>query len=124
MKIKSVDSTTNFIIERTCNVIYKNDKRLLFQSTKHKKSSDVWIDNSAAFSAYSVSFDLQPSISEYLSDTKYLDSYITEDSGLRKVIQELLKINPDLTRIFMLMKEDKIRTYFSELQTVHPTLIY
>ena len=67
MKIKSIDPTTNFIVERTCNVIYKNKRKRLFQTTKYKKSSEVWIDNSSAFSAYNVSFDWQPSLSELLS---------------------------------------------------------
>ena len=72
MKIKSIDPTTNFMVERMCNVIYKNQRKMLFQTTKHIKPSDVWIDNPAAFSAYSVSFDWQPSNSELLSDINYL----------------------------------------------------
>ena len=87
MKIKKIDPTTNFMVERTYNFIYKNQRKMLFQTTKHVKPSDVWIDNPAAFSAYSVSFDWQPSNSELLSDTNYLDSYISEDSGLRKALQ-------------------------------------
>ena len=114
MKIKSIDPTTNFMVERTTNVIYKNQRKMLFQTTKHVKASDVWIDNAAAFSAYSVSFDWQPSNSELLSDTNYLDSYISEDSGLRKALQELIKMNPEITRIVMVMNEDKVIEYFEK----------
>ena len=83
----------------------------MFQTTKHVKASDVWIENATAFSAYSVSLDMQPSNSELLSDTNYLDSYISEDSGLRKVLQELIKLSPEIARIVMVMNEDKVIEY-------------
>ena len=69
LKIKSKDPVTGFIVERTNSVIYKTDKQLLFQTTKQKKPYDIWIDNTAAFSSYSVSMDLHPSISELLNTT-------------------------------------------------------
>ena len=54
--------------------------------------------------------ELQPSTSELLKPTNYLDSNIAEDSGLRQALQELLKIDPDLTRVVVLMEEDTIRS--------------
>ena len=48
------------------------------------------------------------------SHTNYLDSYISDESSLRKALQDLIKINPEITRIIMLMREDKVRTHFEE----------
>ena len=48
---------------------------------------------------------MTPSNSELLSETKYLDSYIGEDSGMRKVIQELMKWTPESTRRLLFASE-------------------
>ena len=58
--------------------------------------------------------DLPASTSELLNNTNYLDSNIPEDSGLRQTLQELFKIDSELTREVMMMDEDAVRTYFSE----------
>ena len=78
MKIKSVDPTTGFQVERTVNVKYKTRAKVLFQTTKNLKADDVWIANTASFEAYSASFHMTPSTSELLSDTNYLDSFIDD----------------------------------------------
>ena len=114
MKIKSNDPNTGFPTERTCNVIYKSYQRKLFQTTKNLKSSEVWIQNSTCFEAYSVNFDMTPSRSDLLSETNYLDSYIEDNSGLRKVLQELSKHSPELTRRFISHTIDVIFTYFDQ----------
>ena len=58
--------------------------------------------------------DLPASTSELLNNTNYLDSNIPEDSGLRQTLQELFKLDSEITRKVMMMDEDAVRTYFSE----------
>ena len=114
IRMKSIDYTTGFQIEVTSNVIYKGLKKELFQTTKNAKANEVWIDNVSAFNAFCVGFDLTPSTSELLSETKYLDSYIGEDSALRKVIQELMKWTPESTRRLLYASEDDVMDHFEK----------
>ena len=51
--------------------------------------------------------NLPTSNSELLNTTNYLDSSIPEDSGLRQALQELFKIDTDLTREVMMMDEER-----------------
>ena len=67
IKIKTRDSVTDFIIEKTFPVTYKSDLRDLFQINKTQKMSDIYIDNASAHSSYGVSLELQPLNSEILS---------------------------------------------------------
>ena len=112
--MKSIDYTTGFQIEVTTNVIYRGLRKELFQTTKNTKANEVWIENGTAFTAYCVSFDMTPSNSELLSESKYLDSYIGEDSGMRKVIQELMKWTPESTRRLLSTTEDEVMEHFEK----------
>ena len=114
MKIKTKDPVTGFIIEKTFPITYKSDLRVLFQVNKTRKTTDIWIDNSAAFSSYGVSLDMQPSNSELLSPATHLNSNITEDSGFRSALLELLKIDPEMTRTVIDMKEEDIKSHFTK----------
>ena len=78
------------------------------------KPSEVLIDNSTAFSSYGISLGMETSNSNLLSSTTHLDSHITEDSGLRCALQVLIKLDPELTRITVGMKEEQINKYFND----------
>ena len=120
--MKTIDHTTGLQIEVTTNVIYRGLRKELFQTTKHTKANEVWIENGTAFSAYCVCFDMTPSNSELLSESNYLDSYIGEESGMRKVIQELMKWTPQSARRLMSASVDDVVKHFeqeSNLFTAH-----
>ena len=90
-------------------ILYSN-----WEVMKHLKADNVWIANTAAFSAISASLSLNPSTSQLLSETNYLESYIGEDSGLRKALQEILRLSPDLTRLLASNTLEATTTYFDE----------
>ena len=114
MAMKSICPTTGFAREQNFPVSYKTDKHLLFQVTKTLKPYEVWIDNQAAYSSYSTSLGMPASTSALLSGATHLDSHITDDSGVRCALLELLKLEPEITRMAVSMKEDEIRTYFTD----------
>ena len=101
LKIKALDPITGIPVERVACVKYKTAKRQYFQVDKNQKADDVWIANTASFSAFSASLNMNPSTSHLLSETNYLDSYIGEDSGLRKALQELSLLSNDITRLLL-----------------------
>ena len=86
----------------------------MFQITKPHKISETFIDNASAHSAYGVSFELQPTTSEYLSSTTFLNSNIPEDSNIYSMLMELKKIDPELTRTLVHMKEEDLRAHFTK----------
>ena len=122
LKIKDVCPHTNLPVERVATVKYQTSKREYFMLMKNLKADDVWIANTASFSAISASLGLNPSTSPLLSESNYLDSYIDEDSGLRKALQELLRLSPDLTRLLATNTLEATTTYFdanSKLFSIH-----
>ena len=114
IKIKDVCRHTNLPIEKVVTVKFQSSTREYFMLMKNLKADDVWIANSASFSAISTTLGLNPSTSPLLSETNYLDSYIDEDSGLRKALQELLRLSPDLTRLLASNTLEATTTYFEE----------
>ena len=117
MIVKSHCPTTGLIIKKKSPVIYKSDKGLLFQVTKTRKPTDVWIDNSEACASYSTSLDMPPTTSVLLNKTgttTCLDSHVPEDSGLMVMLLELQKIGPEITRLVMSMKVEEVEKYILE----------
>ena len=114
LKIRANCPITNLPLERVATVKYRSHKKEYFQIAKHLKADDVWLANTASFSAISASLGMNPSTSQLLSETNYLDSYIGEDSGLRKALQELMKLSPDLTRLLVSSSLEKTITHFEE----------
>merc|ERR1711888_392868 len=122
LKIKDECPHTGLPVEKVATVKYKTSKREYFMLMKHLKADDVWIANTAAFIAISASLSLNPSTSPLLSESNYLDSYIGEESGLRKALQELLRLSPDLTRLLTTNTLEATTTYFdtnSKLFSIH-----
>ena len=76
--------------------------------------SDIYIDNASAHSSYGVSLELQLSKSEILSSSTHLNSNIAEESGLRGMLFELLKIDPEVSRTVVSMKEEDIKAHFNK----------
>ena len=101
IEIKTIDIATGFPIKVITKVTFRGLRKELFMTNKKSKTNEIWVENGTAFSAYSVCFDMMPSQSELLPESSYLDSHIAEDSGLKKVFQELMKWTPDAARQLM-----------------------
>ena len=52
--------------------------------------------------------------SEHLSSTKFLNSNIPEDSSVYSMLMELKKVDPELTKTLVHMKEEDLRTHFTK----------
>ena len=114
MEMKSICPTTGFPVEQNFPVCYKTDKHLLFQVTKSLKPNEVWIDNDSAYASIATSLGMQATSSELLKGTTHLDSHIADNSGLRCALLQILKHEPETTRMAVSMKEDEIRSYYTE----------
>ena len=116
IKVKARDIVTGFIQEKEFPCKYKSSNKDLFQITKPHKISDTFIDNASAHSAYGVSFELQPTSSEHLSSTTFLflNSNIAEDSCVYSMLMELKKVDPELTRTIVHLKEEDLRAHFTK----------
>ena len=112
--IKARDMITGFIQEKEFPCKYKTSNKDLFQITKPHKTSETFIDNASAHSAFGVSFELQPTSSEYLSATTFLNSNISEESSTYSMLMELKRVDPELTRTLVHMKEEDLRAHFTK----------
>ena len=122
IKIKDVCHHTKLPIEKVATVKFQSSTREYFMLMKNLKADDVWIANAASFSAISNTLSLNPSTSPLLNETNYLDSYIDEDSGLRKALQEILRLSPDVTRLLASSTFEAATTFFeknSKLFNIH-----
>ena len=93
---------------------YKSDNKDLFQINKPHKSAETFIDNATAHSAYGVSFELQATSSENLSSTTYLNSNIPENSSVYSMLMELKRVDPEITRTLVSLKEEDLRAHFTK----------
>ena len=84
----------------------------MVQITKSHKVSETFIDNASAHSAFGVSFEMQQTSSEILNASTFLNSNISEDSNFFSVLLELKKIDPELTRTLVHLKEETVRAHF------------
>ena len=114
IQIKARDIVTGFNQEKDFPCKYKTTNKDLFQITKPHKISETFIENASAHSAYGVSFELQPTSSEHLSSTTFLNSNIPEDSNVYSMLMELKKVDPEITRTLIHMKEEDLRAHFTK----------
>ena len=114
IKIKDICHHTGLPVEKHANVRFQSSTREYFVLLKDLKADDVWIANAASFSSISTTLSLNPSTSHLLNETNYLDSYIDEDSGLRKALQEILRLSPDVTRLLASSTLEAATTFFEK----------
>ena len=84
----------------------------MFQITKSYKVHETYIDNASAHSAFGVSFELQQTSSEILDSKTFLNSSVSEESNFFAMLLELKKVDPEITRATVHLKEETVRAHF------------